>query len=47
MDIYKEYGIIITIGIYASNDKGEYKNIKKYIQNLIKEYPNISELPII
>jgi len=44
MDIYKEYGIIITIGIYASNDKGEYKNIKKHIQNLIKEYPNIIQM---
>lgn len=44
MDIYKDYGIIITIGIYASNDKGEYKNIKKHIQKLIKEYPNIIQM---
>lgn len=44
MDIYIDYGIIITIGIYASNNKGEYKNIKKHIQKLIKEYPNIIQM---
>ena len=44
MDIYKDYGIIITIGIYASNDKGEYKNVKMHIQKLIKEYPNIIQM---
>lgn len=44
MDLYKEIGIIITIGIYASNDKGEYKNIKNYIQKIMKEYKNIIQM---
>ncbi len=44
MDIYRHFGIIITLGIYASNDKGEFKKIKNYIQKLIKEYENIIQM---
>lgn len=44
MDIYNEFGIILTIGIYASNDSGEYKEIKKYLQKIIKKYPSIEEM---
>ena len=40
-DVYTEYGIILTIGIYASNDDDEYKEIKQYITKLTKEYKNI------
>ena len=43
-DIYNEFGIILTIGIYASNDSGEYKEIKKYLQKIIKKYPSIEEM---
>lgn len=40
--MYKEFGIIFTIGVYASNtDKEEYKEIKKEIQTLAKQYPEI------
>lgn len=41
IDVYNEYGIILTIGIYASNDEEKYKEIKKYITKLTKEYTNI------
>lgn len=40
-DVYTEYGIILTIGIYASNDEEEYKEIKRYITKITKEYKNI------
>ncbi len=44
MDIYEETGIIITIGIYASNDKNEYKDILNNIKKIIKDYKNILQL---
>lgn len=44
VDIYTKYGIILTLGIYASNDKGEYKDIKSYIVKLIKQYKNVIQM---
>lgn len=42
--IYEEFGITLTIGIYAANDKGEYGEIKKALGKIIKEYPHILQL---
>ena len=44
IEIYSELGIIMTIGVYASNDKGEYGEIKKYINTLSKKYSNIIQI---
>jgi len=44
LSIYKECGIILTIGIYASNEKGEFKEIKNYIKKILKDYKNIIEM---
>ncbi len=44
LDIYKELGIIMTIGIYASNDRGEYGKIQKYVRIISKDYPNIIQI---
>ena len=44
MDIYNEFGIITTIGIYAANEKGEFGEIKKDLVNLIKEYKEIKQM---
>lgn len=44
LDIYKEFGIIITIGIYASNDKGKYGEIQSYLNKLIKNYKSIIQV---
>ena len=43
-DIFNEFGIIITIGIYAANDKGEFKEIKRELGNIIKEYKDIKQV---
>lgn len=43
MDIYTEFGITLTLGIYASNDEGEYGEIKKYLNEVIKNYKNIMQ----
>ena len=42
--IYEEYGIALTIGIYAANDKGEYGKMKKEIVKIIKEYSSVLQL---
>lgn len=44
IEIYNTYGIILTLGIYASNDTNEYKKIKTYINKLLKEDKNIIQM---
>lgn len=44
VDIFNEFGIILTIGIYASNDSDEFKDLKKYVVNTIKKYKYIKQL---
>lgn len=44
IDVYNDFGIIITLGIYASNDFGEYKEIQKYINKLIKKEESIIQI---
>ena len=42
--IYAEFGITLTLGIYAANDRGEYGEIKKDLGEILKEYPSILQL---
>lgn len=44
VDIFNEYGIILTIGIYASNDTGKNSEIKKYLMSLAKKYKNLMQV---
>ena len=44
MEVYNDFGIILTLGIYAANDQGEYGEIQKYIGSLLKEYKNILQI---
>lgn len=43
-DVFNKLGIVLTLGIYVSNDPSECKGIKKYIYRLIKKYPNIIQM---
>ncbi|MBP5512338.1 cation transporter [Candidatus Saccharibacteria bacterium] len=44
-DINKQFGIILTIGIYASNsEKTEYVEIKNNIKKLIKKYDTVLQM---
>ena len=44
-EVYKQYGVIMTVGIYASNTSNEEsKEIREYIVSLVKEYPDIQQL---
>ena len=44
VDVYNKFGIILTMGIYASNDTGKYKEIKEYIGSIIKDYKYIIQM---
>ena len=44
LDVYNEFGIILTLGIYAANDQGEYGEIQKYIGSILHEYKNILQI---
>ena len=42
--IHNEFGILLTIGIYAANDKGEFGEIKKTLDNVVKDYKSVLQL---
>ena len=43
--IYEEFGIILTIGIYASNtDNEEYDEIKNSLNEIVAKYPEILQM---
>ena len=44
-EIYEKYDIVMTIGIYTTNNTSQMaREVKKYIIQLIKKYPTILEL---
>ena len=44
IELYNKLGIILTLGIYASNEANEYKDIRNYINKLLKDYKNIIQV---
>lgn len=44
MGIFQEFGIILTIGIYAANDKGEFGEIKEQLGSIISNYKEILQM---
>lgn len=42
--IYAEFGIALTLGIYAANDEGEYGEIKKELEEIIKNDDKILQV---
>lgn len=44
MDILNEYGILLTVGIYAANDKEAYKEIKRYLTEIIANYKDLKQI---
>ena len=43
-DVYDKMGIIMTMGIYASNDKGKNKKIKDAVEDVLKRYKNLLQM---
>lgn len=44
VDVFNEFGIFLTIGIYASNDTGKNSEIKKYLMSITKKYKNLIQV---
>ena len=42
--IYDEFGITLTMGIYAANDKGEFGEMKTALGKLVNEYKSILQV---
>ena len=42
--IFEEFGIAVTIGIYAANDEGEFGQIKAELEKIVKEYKEILQI---
>ncbi len=42
-DVYKRFGIIITLGIYATNTTGKYAPVHAMLQKLVIQHPSILE----
>ena len=42
--IYEKFGIAVTIGIYAANDKGEFGLIKQELEKIVSEYEEILQI---
>ena len=42
--VYQEFGITLTIGIYAANDDGEYGEIRKEIESIIQQYASVIQM---
>ena len=44
-EVYSNFSIIMTVGIYASNDSTEIsKEIKDYLLGILKKYPHIIQM---
>ena len=42
--VYEEFGIALTIGIYAANDKGEFGQIKEELEKVVAEYKEVLQI---
>ena len=42
--VYQEFGIILTIGVYAANDNGEYGDIKKELVLIVNNYMEVLQI---
>lgn len=44
-DVFKNYGIVLTVGIYASNTaEGKFTQMKEKLREIISDYPQIIEM---
>lgn len=43
-DVYMKFGIVLTIGIYASSDEEHTAEMKSYLESIAAEYPEILQI---
>ncbi len=44
VDLFNEFGIFTTIGIYAANDDSEYSEIKQELAKIVQEYKYVKQI---
>ncbi len=42
--IYEKFNIILTVGIYASNSTGKSGRLRQYLEELLKDYPQVIQM---
>ncbi|MDO4987224.1 MAG: cation diffusion facilitator family transporter [Candidatus Saccharibacteria bacterium] len=42
--IYEEFGVILTVGIYAANEEGKGKEIKLALEKILKDYKYVLQM---
>lgn len=43
--VYQEFGIVLTVGVYATNDSNEeYAQMKAYLEGLLSQYPEVIQM---
>lgn len=43
-DIFREYGIVLTVGIYASNTTGSFGVVQEEVRNIVANYPDVLQM---
>lgn len=44
VEIYEKFGIILTLGVYAANDSGLAKKMKKQVGEIVEEYQTVKQM---
>lgn len=44
VEVYEEFGIILTLGVYASNDSGKFKKMRATVEKVVLEYDGVKQL---
>lgn len=43
-DVFAEFGIVLTVGIYASNDTGEFAQLRKAVENIVASHTEVIQM---
>ena len=43
-DVYQKFGIILTVGVYASNTSGEHAEIRSIVEREVKKHPEVLQM---
>ncbi len=44
VEVYEKFGIILTLGVYASNDSGKFKTMKKAVEEIVSKYETVKQV---
>lgn len=44
VDMYMEFGIVLTIGVYAANSQGQYGEMQDFLYEIARDYPHLTQI---